>query len=119
MAAAWPASLPCFLFEGYAVAPQSPVLEVDHGWAVRRRQIYSDMNEAINVGLILTHDEWATFIDYYNDTLEQGSLPFDAPILIEGSMTTRESKFTGAPPAYTPVGSELVRTSATLLADPA
>lgn len=115
MSAAYPGSLPYFLWEGYAVAPRSPVLEVDHGLEVRRRQIYSDMREQLSVSLVLSTSQEQDFRELYNTTLEMGSLTFDAPILIEGSLQTRESSFIGDPPSYVPVAPGYVRATATLL----
>lgn len=111
----YPASLPCLLFEGYVVAPRTPVLETDFGLSVRRRQIYEDMREQIAVGLILTAAQEPTFRDFYNASLEMGSIPFDAPIRINGADVTREVQFIGDPPSYVPVGPGLVRATATLL----
>lgn len=120
MAAPWPEDLPCILFNDYAVAPRSPVLEVDHGLAVRRRQVYSDMREQLNVSLVMTATQEPIFREFYNVTLEMGSLPFDAPILFNGTLQTRECKFIGSPPDYTPLGpiaprTGYVRATATLL----
>lgn len=115
MAESWPVGLPCFQFAGYTVAPRSPVLEVDHGLAVRRRQIYSDMREQLNVSLVLSADQEVIFRELYNVTLEMGSLPIDAPIEIEGAQNVRECQFIGDPPDYTPIAPGYVRATAVLL----
>jgi hypothetical protein len=115
MAETYPESLPCFLFEGYVVTPRNPVLEIDHGLAVRRRQVYSDMREQISVGLVLSAAQEITFRELYNVTLEMGALTFDAPIQFKGSLQTIECQFIGDPPSYSPVAPGYVRATATLL----
>lgn len=121
MAAPWPETLPCILFNDYVVTPRSPVLEIDHGLAVRRRQVYSDMREQLSVSLVLTAAQEIVFRELYNVTLEMGSLPLDAPILFNGTLQTRECIFIGDPPSYTPLGRiapdgpGYVRATATLL----
>jgi hypothetical protein len=111
----WPATLPCFRFEPYQVSPRSAVLEMDFGLAVRRRQIYADMLEQIPVEFIVDGDQEAEAREFYNVTTEMGTLPFDAPIQINGALTTREVRFIGDPPSYVPVGPGYTRVSATLL----
>jgi hypothetical protein len=111
----WPATLPCFRFEPYQVSPRSAVLEMDFGLAVRRRQIYADMLEQIPVELVVTGPQEVELRDFYNEDLEMGTLAFDAPIQINGALTTREVRFIGAPPDYVPVGPNHVRVTATLL----
>lgn len=113
--AAWPVTLPCLLFDGYRVAPRSPVLEVDHGLSVRRRQIVSEFREEIYASVILSAAQEVAFRNLYNVTLEMGSLPVDAPIEIEGSQQIRSCLFIGDPPSYTPVAPGYVRATATLL----
>jgi hypothetical protein len=111
----YPPSLPCFLFQGYGVNPRSPVLEKDWGLDVRRRQIYSDMPEDLRVEVILSGLEWETFREFYAVDTEMGTLPFNAPILIEGALQTKEVRFTGPPPSYKPLGAGLTRATATLV----
>lgn len=109
----WPG--PCFRFEPYQVAPRSAVLEMDFGLAVRRRQIYADMLEEIPVEFILDGSQEEECRDFYVNDLEMGTLPFDAPIQINGALTTREVRFIGDPPSYTPVAPGYVKARATLL----
>lgn len=114
----FPASLPCFLLADYSVEPRSPVLEKDWGMDVRRRQIYSDMYEGISAALMLSPDQWATFREFYNVTTEMGSIPFDAPVSINGSVQTKEVRFTGPPPAYKPLSPGLARATCRLIVEP-
>lgn len=111
----YPDTLPCFLYEGYGVAPRQPVLETDFGLAVRRRQTYADMREEIAVSCILSSEQEQTFREFHNVTTEMGSLPFDAPLFINGANVTREATFIGDPPSYTPVAPGYVKATATLL----
>jgi hypothetical protein len=111
----WPLSLPCFRFEPYQVSPRSAVLEIDWGLAVRRRQIYSDMIEQVAVELVLSGSQEEDLREFYNTDLEMGTLPFNAPIQIEGALTTREVRFIGDPPSYVPVADGFARVTATLL----
>lgn len=112
----YPSDLPCFQFAGYGVAPRSAVLEIDHGLAIRRRQVYANMPEELNVELVVSGAQEAALREFYNVTTEMGTLVFDAPIQIEGSLQTREVKFIGDPPSYVPVAPGYARVSATLLA---
>lgn len=111
----FPATLPCFQFAGYAVAPRQPVLEVDHGLAVRRRQIVSSMFEQINVQMTVSGSQESELRNFYNITTEMGSAEFDASILIAGSYQLRRVKFINAPPVYVPVADGFARVTATLL----
>lgn len=111
----WPATLPCFRFEPYQVAPRSAVLEVDFGLAVRRRQTYADMLEEVQVEFVVDGAQEARTRSFYNDDTEMGTLPFDAPIQINGALTTREVRFIGGPPSYTPVAPGYVKATARLL----
>lgn len=111
----WPATLPCFRFEPYQVAPRSAVLEIDFGLAVRRRQVYADMLEEIPVEFIVNGAQEEEVRDFYVNDLEMGTLPFDAPVQINGALTTREVRFIGDPPSYVPVAPGYTRVSATLL----
>jgi hypothetical protein len=109
----WPG--PCFRFEPYQVSPRSAVLEMDFGLAIRRRQIYADMLEEIPVEFIVDGTQEEECRDFYVNDLEMGTLPFDAPIQINGALTTREVRFIGPPPSYVPVAPGYVKARATLL----
>lgn len=111
----YPATLPCFQFSPYQVSPRSAVLEVDFGLAVRRRQTYADMLEEVQVEVVVTGAQEEILRGFYNDDTEMGTLPFDAPIQINGAQTTREVRFIGGPPSYVPVAPGYARATATLL----
>lgn len=105
----WPASLPCFLLDGYGVQPRDPVLQTDFGLAIRRRQIYAEMLEELVVSMLLNPTQEGTFAEFYETTLKMGSLTFNAPILIEGSIQTREVKFIGDEIGHSPDAMSYVR----------
>lgn len=111
----WPSTLPCPRFEPYQVAPRSAVLENDWGFAVRRRQIYSDMLQEVPLELVVDGGQETELRTFYSDDLEQGSLAFDIPLEIEGSFQTKEARFIGEPPVYTPVSMSYTKVSARLL----
>lgn len=98
----WPDELPIFSRDPYAVEPRSPVLEIDFGLAVRRRQVCAAMREGIQVSMHLSSTQEPILRDFYVDTLEMGTLSFNARILIDGALQTREVSFIGDPPSYIP-----------------
>lgn len=111
----WPSELPCFLLDGYAAEPESAVLQTDFGLIIRRRQILSEELEGIPVALYLTDAQEPIFRVFFERALEKGTLPFNAPILANGTLATREVTFDGAEPDYTPATPTFVRVTARLI----
>lgn len=111
----WPAGLPYFRIEPYQIAPQSAVLETDFGRNIRRRQIYPVELEGISVELILSASQERRLRKFYEQDTEQGTLPFDAPILANGVVDTWAVSFDGEWPTFTPVAPGHVRAIARLL----
>jgi hypothetical protein len=111
----WPASLPCFRFEPYQVAPRPGAIEFDMGMLTHRARIYTQNNEVVSVEMLLTSAEEQALRTFYKTTLSMGTQWFNVDIWRNSQQESVEALFFGAPPVFVPVAHNVVRVTFTLL----
>lgn len=111
----WPASLPCFRFEPYAVSPREGSLQLDLGQLTHRARVYDQTGDVVSVEVVLIGSLETTFRNFYKTTLAMGTQSFTVPIWIKSAFETREAWFVGPPPVFTPVADGVVKTSFSLV----
>lgn len=98
----WPIAVPVPKLDPYSVKPDSPVLESDMGYALLRRQVYSDAPERIDIALLLSRTQEQIFRAFVRFSLSFGTQYFNMPILANGTYNTREVQIIGGQPDYRP-----------------
>lgn len=112
----YPASLPCFRWEPYGVAPRPGSLGMTIGMQTHRAMVYTENNEVIQCETILSSAQEQVFRTFFKTTLSMGTQWFTAPILRNGGIDDYEVMFLGAPPSYVPANKAgYVRARFTLL----
>lgn len=111
----WPAALPCPRWEPYRVAPRPGAIQMDIGILSPRARIYTMNNEVVSVELVLNATQEQAFRTFYKTTLGMGTQWFNADIQRNGTLEPAELLFIGAPPVFTPVANNVVRSAFTLL----
>ena len=98
----WPIDLPDLPFSGVTMQDVDAVLRtpMDSGPPSRRNRFTTHM-QALQMPMVLTGTEKATFDFFYRDTLANGSLAFDWVDLVDD--TTVSVAFT-SPPAWALIG---------------
>lgn len=112
----WPATLPCFRFEPYNVAPRPGSTEMTLGMVTRRSMVYTENNEVVSVEMILSSAQEQALRTFFKTTTAMGTQSFLVELLMAGTLEEREATFYGAPPTFVPVAPGRVRTAFTLLA---
>jgi hypothetical protein len=111
----WPASLPCFRFEPYQVAPRPGAIEFDVGMLTHRSRIYTQNNEVVSVEMILSSSQEQALRTFYKTTLSMGTQWFNVEIWRNSQQESVEALFFGAPPVFVPVSDTHVRATFALL----
>ena len=105
---AWPITLPASpLVEGFRETPPDTVLRspMDQGPAKLRRRTTAGTG-ALSLTYLLSRAQVNALMDFFNDTLAGGSLPFDFTHPVNGA--TLACRFRQMP-AYAPVNAEYFR----------
>ena len=73
----WPESLPQYpLIDGYSEVPQDSVLRVDMDGLTKQRNRFTATIFNVEESYLLTKDQFATFKNFYFNTLRNGSREF-------------------------------------------
>jgi len=90
----WPSSLPQKQFTNIVHQPSADVLETDMDEGPnKKRPLTTAITEDVSIPMIFTGDQYETFLDWWKNTLGQGSLRFDWESPIDD--TTVEFRFRG------------------------
>lgn len=112
----WPATLPCFRFEPYNVAPRPGSTEMTLGMVPQRAMVYQENNELVSVEMILSSAQEQALRTFFKTTTVMGTQSFLVDLLMAGTYDQREATFYGAPPTFVPEAPGYVRTAFMLLA---
>lgn len=111
----WPATLPCFRFEPYTVAPRPGSTEMTVGMVTRRAMVYRENNELVSVEMVLSSAQEQALRTFFKTGTVMGTQSFIVDLLIAGTYEQREANFYGAPPTFIPVAPNYVRSAFQLL----
>lgn len=113
--ATWPSTLPqAPQQQGYGEQPQARTLrtQMDAGLPKQRQRFTAGTNQH-TVRLQLTQAQWETLLDFWDNTLGGGALPFDWQYWHTGA--NAEYRFVGSePPQRKALGGDLYEASFTL-----
>lgn len=112
----WPATLPCFLFSPYNVAPRPAAFEMNLGMVTRRAMVYTENNELFSVEMILSSTGEQALRAFFKTTTAMGTQSFLVDLWREGEQQNLEVNFYGPPPSFAPVAPGYIRATFTLLA---
>ena len=114
MAIVYPTSLPEFVLEeGYSEKLNDQTIESQmESGSVKVRRRFTKQIRKFSIVLMLNESQLATFEDFWQNSLNGGSLPFDwLHPLTRQSLTLR---FRNPAPSYTPAGGAYMRVSMVL-----
>ena len=97
MAAAWPAGFPSPLREGYGYSAPELVLRSDFALGARVRPLYTDGPDTFRCILLLTALQCQFFKGWLRYDVANGADWFLLPLLVDGTLTTREVRLTAQP----------------------
>lgn len=111
----WPASIGCFRFDPYSVAPRPASVEDMLGMVTVRSRVYVENNEVVSVEQVLTSAQEQALRTFFKTTTSMGTQSFLVPLLVAGTLQNREAIFYDAPPTFRPVAPGYVVASYSLL----
>lgn len=87
--AQWPASLPQSpLLEGFSDTPQDTVIRSGFIGGDKQRNRYTAAVHNVTENYLMTPAQFQTFLEFFRDTLKNGSLTFDKEDPVEGGFRT-------------------------------